>query len=110
MLEQWGIRSTHLETFAGLFTTQRHLALHLLGKRMEDLFRGDPVVTKWVLIMTSAARRDLEPITAEQADELFATLRPEGMHPSEYDAHVQDLLGLMIDPFEAQSSLRTLIA
>ena len=47
--EQLLIFKTRLETEPGLLASQRELSLFLVGKRLTDVFRDDPVATRWML-------------------------------------------------------------
>src|SRR5262249_49458811 len=45
---EWLILGNRLENFLSLLGTQRKRVLDLVGKRREDVFRDDPIATKWV--------------------------------------------------------------
>jgi hypothetical protein len=52
--EQYQILERHLEANPCLLSSQRHLSILLLGKRISDVFRGDLLVTRWLVALLGA--------------------------------------------------------
>src|SRR5262249_1623215 len=85
----------------------RHRAIHLLGKRMADLFRDDAEVTAWVLAQTAAVSGTAP--SQASIDAIFGRLVPEEMSQAEDDLRVQGILAPLPEKAEGREALRALV-
>jgi hypothetical protein len=109
ILAQLGILENRLLPFMALLFTQRHLAINLLGKKISDVFRDDPLVTRWVIALLSAVlgNQDVDP---EKIPGVLGGGVPEGMSRSEYDQRIKLLAGSLTDKKAANTALKAYIA
>jgi hypothetical protein len=108
-LSQLEILQTHLASHKGLFGSQRHRALHLVGKRMGDVLAGDPVAVRWFLALIGARFGNKGDTVERVAKELWPFC-PEAMSESEFDLHVKDLAGAVPDRDRAGALLKAYLA
>jgi hypothetical protein len=94
----------HLRTSLSLHPDQRVHAIHICGRRPQDLFT-DPVVRNWNLAYLSALHGPGK-LSAAQAAELLETDRPEGMDADLFEFRLQGLLGGLVAKEEGQARLR----
>jgi hypothetical protein len=104
MLEQ------HLSTRpgCGLHPDQRVRGIHIFGKQPQDLFT-DPVVMDWNFLYISALHGP-GPISGEDAAELLATDRPEGMELDHFERRLGEAMRNLLHRQEARARLQQLLA
>jgi hypothetical protein len=99
---------THLRTSMSLHPDQRVHAIHILGRRPQDLFT-DPVVMSWNLAYLSALHGPGK-LSASEAAELLESDRPEGMAADLFEFRLEGLLGGLVAMDEGQARLRETLA
>ena len=108
-LEQYEILQTHLATHAGLLGTQRHRALHLVGKRMTDVLAGDPLARRWYSALIGASFGN-QGDTLDVIAKSLGNRPPEGMTTSEFQIHVKELAAQVPTQAEGSTRLRAYLA
>lgn len=76
MRQQWDNLRLRLEQFWALQISQGTLALNLLGRRVHDVFRDDPLATLWVLAIAGARFGNADDDEEDRADESTVTPSP----------------------------------
>jgi len=79
------LRGLHdrMTTYKTLFWSQRTRLFHVLGKREEDLFTGDPLITQWMVALLGTVFGD-DPDKLVKVSETLDGLRPVWMGDIEY--------------------------
>src|SRR5262249_50604605 len=96
-------------THKGLLGSQRHRALHLVGKRMGDVLAGDPMAVRWFLALIGARFGNRGDTVEVVAKNLWPSL-PEGMSESEFEIHAKDLAAAIPDRHRAGALLEAYLA
>ncbi len=108
ILAKLSIFADRLDAFLGLLNTEFDLVLLLLGKRLSDVFAGDPIATRWVVAQLSGVFGtpdvDLNRLSAHLGG------RPDGMCPSEYSIRLKLLASALVGKEEGRALLRAYIA
>jgi hypothetical protein len=107
--EQYVILQRHLESNSCLLSSQRYLAIQLLGKRISDVFRGDPLVTQWLVAMLGASY-GADGMDDDQVDKLFRKHRIEHMSDIEFDDRIDTLLDMLPEKKAGKAALQACIA
>jgi hypothetical protein len=92
----------------GFHPDQRVRGIHIFGKQPQDLFT-DNVVMDWNFLYISALHGP-GPISAEDAAELLATDRPEGMELDHFERRLGEALANLFHRQEARARLQELLA
>ena len=109
ILSELSILEQRLSRSMGLLFSQRHMLMNLLGKRMSDVFRDDPVATRYVIAELSGVlgNQDVDP---EKVAGVIGGGVPEGMSRTEYDQRIKFLAGSLTEKKEGNTKLKAYIA
>jgi hypothetical protein len=94
--DQYVILERHLDSNSALLGSQRRMAIQLTGKRVDDFFAGDPVVTPW-LVAVLGASFGAGGMDEKLIDSNLLPFKPERMSRTEFDRRVAFLLGMLPD-------------
>jgi hypothetical protein len=108
-LSQYDILQNFLASHNLLLGTQRHRALHLVGKRTSDVLVGDPTAIRWFLALIGAAYGN-QGDTQDVVTKSLGSVPSAGMHVTEFQIHVQDLAAAVADRAPASALLKAYIA
>ena len=109
ILSELSILEQRLAGSMGLLFSQRHLLINLLGKRVSDVFRDDPVATRYVIAELSGVlgNQDVDP---DKVAGVIGGGVPEGMSRTEYDQRIKLLAGSLTEKKEGNTKLKAYIA
>jgi hypothetical protein len=106
---QYLILQRYVESNSCLLSSQRYMAITLLGKRMSDAFRGDPLVAQWLVALLGASHGS-GGINPDQIKSIFGRHRLEQMSDVEFDRRVERFLSLLPEKPEGKAMLEAYIA
>jgi hypothetical protein len=109
ILSKVSILEQRLSQYKGLRQTQRHMLLNLLGKQMSDVFRDDPLATRYVIAELSAALGNQD-VDADKVAGRLGQRVPEGMSRVEYDERLKLLADSLIEQKEGKTKLKAYLA
>jgi hypothetical protein len=110
LLNEWTCLQTRSNTYQTLFWSQRERLFHMLGKRLRDLFRDDPVITRWIVALMGAVFGDSEEDKAQQIGHVLEGLRPAWMADDEYAKRMSVLAELLPSKATATAQVRAYTA
>jgi hypothetical protein len=80
----------------------------MLGKRRDDVFRDDPIATKWVRAMIGAMYGHGP--SADQVGKVLGGIRPQGMSQQEYEIRLDLMARSIPDKTEAHALLKAYVS
>ena len=110
LLSEWTCLQVRCDAYEILFWSQRERLFHLLGKRLRDLFKDDPVIINWIVAMMGAVFGDSEGDKAAQIGHVLEGLRPAWMDDGEYRLRMSALAGMLPKKAAATEKVRVLVA
>jgi hypothetical protein len=108
LLGQVELLEEHLQTSCSFHPSQRVLVIHLLGRRLQDLFT-DPIVRQLNIDYLSGLHGPGK-LTPAQAATLFWQDRPADMDPGEFERRLGGWLDDLVSIPEGQALLRESLA
>ena len=90
-----------------LLPSQRTLAINLLGKQVHDVFRHDPVVTRWVIALLGTQESPGRGTPRGVSEALGGP--PAGISIDEYSFQIDRLIAALVSPAESTDRLRKYI-
>jgi hypothetical protein len=109
LLNEWTCLQIRSDTYATLFWSQRERLFHILGKRLRDLFKDDPVITTWIVALMGAVYGDAEGDKAEKIGQVLEGLRPAWMGQNEFRLRMTVLGGMLKSKAAATAKVRRLV-
>ncbi len=106
--DQWSIIQESLSQRLPLLASQRQRCLSLVGKKREDVLRGDRLATRWLRAQISAMYG--QEATLEDVVSLLGTRPPEWMQEAEFVTRARRLKGALVPKSEALELLKAYVA
>ena len=107
LLTEFSNFSIRVNDYNVLIWSSRERLFHCLGKRLEDLFNGDPVIHDWLVAMLGTVFGDRGEGKALAIAEVLHGLRPDWMDHGEFDARMDALAAQLPDRATSAALVRT---
>ncbi len=107
LLTEFSNFSIRVNDYNVLIWSSRERLFHCLGKRLEDLFNGDPVIHDWLVAMLGTVYGDRGEGKAQAIAEVLYGLRPDWMDQCEFDARMDALSNQLSDTATSAALVRT---